>query len=321
MSNCSEEFPYTSILYPELDNNTSVIVIGVLALILLVLTLVIYAEELWFMCRVNSLTPNRNLVIFILTLFPVLSLCCVIGLLVPRSTILMEFITSTLRGISILVYLMILIGYFDNEDKLLVEMSDSPFSFRSPPCCCCCICIHGSPITRKTLRIIKVLCIQLAAIRPFTMLILVLLWVDNKYELTDTMSTSNPGTFFQFINIASLLLAMWGAIAMTTATEKRLPESRIRAKFLSVQLTMVFSDAQKALLTLLASRDVIACVDTRGPLVQAYRYHYALLVLETFLLSLLARYAYRFQDPPYQYDELGKEKNCSRDGSVNAEYR
>jgi hypothetical protein len=33
------------------------------------------------------------------------------------------------------------------------------------------------------------------------------------------------------------------------------------------------------------------------------------LVLETFLLSLLARYAYRFQDPPYQYGELEKDKS------------
>ena len=35
-------------------------------------------------------------------------------------------------------------------------------------------------------------------------------------------------------------------------------------------------------------------------------YHYTLLVLETFLLSLLARYAFRFQDPPYKYNQMGK---------------
>lgn len=35
-------------------------------------------------------------------------------------------------------------------------------------------------------------------------------------------------------------------------------------------------------------------------------YHYTLLVLETFLLSLLARYAFRFQDPPYKYNQIGK---------------
>jgi hypothetical protein len=58
-------------LISELENDPSVIALGVLALIFLILTLIIYAEELWFMCRVNSLTPNRNLVIFILTLYPV----------------------------------------------------------------------------------------------------------------------------------------------------------------------------------------------------------------------------------------------------------
>lgn len=85
------------------------------------------------------------------------------------------------------------------------------------------------------------------------------------------MSTSNPGTYFQFINIASLLLSMWAAIVLTKAVECKLPNRRIRAKFLSVQLTMVFSDAQRSILTILASSDVIDCVGTRGPMVQAYR--------------------------------------------------
>ena len=85
------------------------------------------------------------------------------------------------------------------------------------------------------------------------------------------MSTSNPGTYFQFVNITSLLFSMWGAIALTKAVAHALPESRIRAKFLSVQLTMVFSDAQRTVLTLLASRGAIDCVATRGPMVQAYR--------------------------------------------------
>ncbi|XP_061182772.1 organic solute transporter subunit alpha-like [Saccostrea echinata] len=312
MANCSEDFPYTSILYPELENETSVIVIGVIALILCILTLVNYGEELWFMCRVYSLTPNRNYVILILTIFPILSLCCVLGLLVPRSTLLMELITSTLRAISILVYIRILMGYFGDEDKLVTDMSDEAMTFRTPPCCCCCVCMNGSKISSGILRTIKLLCVQMVVVRPLTMLILVLLWIDNKFKLTDVMSTSNPGTYFQFINIISLLLSMWGAIALTRFVEPKLKECRIRLKFLSVQLAMVFSDAQRALLTFLASRDVFDCVKTRGPMVQAYRYHYGLLVLETFLLSLLARYAYRYQDPPYQYDELGKEKSEMR---------
>lgn len=305
MANCSESFPYTSILFPEIEDDAFFIVSAVIGGIFLVLNLLNFAEELWFLCRYNSNAPARNYTTYILILFPALSLCCVMGLLVPRSTLFMEFTTSTLRAVAIFVYTRILIGYFGGEDKLLAEMTDFPITFRTPPCCCCCFaCIKPSTITSKTFKVINALCVQLVIIRPFTMLILFLLWVDNRYELTDKMSTSNPGTYFQFINIASLLLSMWAAIVLTKAVECKLPNRRIRAKFLSVQLTMVFSDAQRSILTILASSDVIDCVGTRGPMVQAYRYHYALLVLETFLLSLLARYAYRFQDPPYQYEKM-----------------
>lgn len=299
MANCSESFPYTSILFPEIDEDAFFIVSAVIGSIFLVLNLLNFAEELWFLCRYNSNAPARNYTTYILILFPALSLCCVMGLLVPRSTLFMELTTSTLRAIAIFVYTRILIGYFGGEDKLLAEMTDLPITFRTPPCCCCFACIKPSIISSKTFKVINTLCVQLVIIRPITMLILFLLWVDNRYELTDKASTSNPGTYFQIINIASLLLSIWAAIVLTKAVKCKLPNRRIPAKFFSVQLTMVFSDAQRSILTILASSDVIDCVGTRGPMVLAYRYHYGLLVLETFLLSLLARYAYRFEDPPY----------------------
>lgn len=299
MANCSESFPYTSILFPEIDEDAFFIVSAVIGSIFLVLNLLNFAEELWFLCRYNSNAPARNYTTYILILFPALSSCCVMGLLVPRSTLFMELTTSTLRAIAIFVYTRILIGYFGGEDKLLAEMTDLPITFRTPPCCCCFACIKPSIISSKTFKVINTLCVQLVIIRPITMLILFLLWVDNRYELTDKASTSNPGTYFQIINIASLLLSIWAAIVLTKAVKCKLPNRRIPAKFFSVQLTMVFSDAQRSILTILASSDVIDCVGTRGPMVLAYRYHYGLLVLETFLLSLLARYAYRFEDPPY----------------------
>lgn len=82
---------------------------------------------------------------------------------------------------------------------------------------------------------------------------------------------SNPGTWFQVINVISLLLAMWGVISILRAVGPKLYRNRIRAKFIAVQLTMVFSEAQNTLLSLLASRNVIGCVSTRGSMVQANR--------------------------------------------------
>lgn len=55
----------------ELEDDVFVIVVGVVAVILLILNLLNYAEELWFLCRINPHSPNRQGVIFILTMFPV----------------------------------------------------------------------------------------------------------------------------------------------------------------------------------------------------------------------------------------------------------
>eukprot|EP00105_Crassostrea_gigas_P016351 XP_011433697.1 PREDICTED: organic solute transporter subunit alpha-like [Crassostrea gigas] len=187
MSNCSEELPYTSQLYPELRGDATVIALAVIVVLLLVLTIANYVEELWFFFRVHPHGPNRNYVISILTLFPVLSLCCVLALFVPRSSLVMEFFASTLRAIGIYVFLKILIGYFGDDGKLLAEM-ELPVTFRSPPCCCCCVCMKSSTLNSQKLKISKILCFQLVITRPCTMLILILLWVDNKYKQTDEVS-------------------------------------------------------------------------------------------------------------------------------------
>lgn len=92
----------------------------------------------------------------------------------------------------------------------------------------------------------------------------------NSLSLLQT-GPSNPGTWLQVINAISLLLAMWGVISLLRALEHKLSRNRIRAKFIAVQLAMIFSLAQNAILSLLASRNVIGCVSTRGSMVQANR--------------------------------------------------
>lgn len=58
-------------LIPELRGDATVIALAVIVVLLLVLTIANYVEELWFFFRVHPHGPNRNNVIFILTLFPV----------------------------------------------------------------------------------------------------------------------------------------------------------------------------------------------------------------------------------------------------------
>lgn len=58
-------------LIPELRGDATVIALAVIVVLLLVLTIANYVEELWFFFRVHPHGPNRNYVIFILTLFPV----------------------------------------------------------------------------------------------------------------------------------------------------------------------------------------------------------------------------------------------------------
>ena len=57
----------------EVKDEPSVIALTVIVIILFVLTVLNYAEELWFLCRVYLQGPNRKYVIFILTLFPVMN--------------------------------------------------------------------------------------------------------------------------------------------------------------------------------------------------------------------------------------------------------
>lgn len=58
-------------LISELRGEAAVIALAVIVVLLLVLTIANYVEELWFFFRVHPHGPNRKYVIFIVTLFPV----------------------------------------------------------------------------------------------------------------------------------------------------------------------------------------------------------------------------------------------------------
>jgi len=66
----------------------------------------------------------------------------------------------------------------------------------------------------------------------------------------------------------SSLSSIWGLVVLFRATRHKLSSYSIILKFVSLQLTIVFSNLQNTILTQLAKADTIHCEGTRGSLLR-----------------------------------------------------
>ncbi|KAK3089998.1 hypothetical protein FSP39_008313 [Pinctada imbricata] len=128
------------------------------------------------------------------------------------------------------------------------------------------------------------------------------MWSDGDYQLGESLEPSRFTFYLQMLNTVSTLFGMYGLIVIFRNTANRLTDYRVRVKFVSLQLAFVLLNLQSLIILTLARYDIPACKGVRGSIVRGYRTHYFLLILEFFLLSVLARFGYRRFEEPRKLD-------------------
>lgn len=306
-SNCSNDYPSATILYQELKGDKATTILTAISGVLCLIILSIYIEELWYFINHSQDKRQKKKYMFLLGLYPVISLTSLILLLVPVTTLTAELISSTYLSFAIFMFIQMIIEYFDGVEKLLVSMAGEKLSFGTPPLCCFCrFCLSNIPFTSKSFNLARLLVLQVVFIRPLALLVTLILWMAGEYTPGDE---SNPayGVFYSnLINIISSLSSIWGLVILFRATRQKLSGHSIILKFVSLQLTIVFINLQFTILNQLAKADKIHCEGTRGSLLRGIRIHHILLIFEMFFVSILARFAYRNhqkQDISYEYNE------------------
>ncbi|XP_064603161.1 organic solute transporter subunit alpha-like [Liolophura sinensis] len=290
LRNCSSDFPFTRELFEDLSK-LGIAVIGCMCFVTLVICL-IFLEELCFLIRHDPDWRNVRRKLWLLGLYPVFGFCCIVAVIVPRSSQLNDLISAVYLSICLVQFMRLMILYFGGEVKMLVTLSSVDIPLQSPPIACCLCCLPRKSMTRSRLNWIKGLVWQVALLRPVFTFTSAVLWSNGQYN-PHLLTIDSPYTYIVSINGISTLLAMYGLIMVFRMAKLHLTRVNITHKFACLQLMLVFSNLQPVIISFIGSSGLIKCQGSISTEAKTEMLSHLLLLAEVFLLSIYARWHYR----------------------------
>ncbi|CAI4221144.1 unnamed protein product [Auanema sp. JU1783] len=261
---------------------------AVLLLIASVFTLIIYilAGAHWaYVYRFVSIETRRNKLYWLVTLFPVSTSCCLIGMLVPRTSLIMT-------ALGILYYLMCLFvivslcrHLFGGRTSFSNRIED-PIDFHSPPFCCIapCLPLPTAEPTERNIRRLEFLVLQAPVFRAIIIVSDIVAVAEMREEAKTFLRYSD------MFCVVSLLLAIFGVHTLARVTSNKLSSFCFMTIFRFVDISLLFFSAQQPMIfqNVLLRFDLISC----GPLLSAQENATFVcnfvIICEMFILSVLA---------------------------------
>ncbi|OCT66364.1 organic solute transporter subunit alpha-like [Xenopus laevis] len=294
-SNCSlngGNFPLSSEFFDVIKKELWIFLIPVLVALI---QLALFLEEMGFFLR--NLRSNRRICLYlwILGVYPVFCISSIIGLYIPRSSSICNFVASIYHSITLWKFLDLITDFFGGKAQMLEELEGQMVPPNPMPCCCCC-CFPNIKVNRSTLRWMNIAVYQLSAIRTLLFFIGLILWTEEKYDYGDVGYT-NPNSYINVIIGLSTFLSFYGYLLFYKATKKALQGYSPRSKFICITLVLVLCGLQNGILETMGALGAIPCVppftvETRSQTIFNYS-----VTLEMFFISLFARYCFRRVEP------------------------
>ncbi|WAR22859.1 OSTA-like protein [Mya arenaria] len=316
MTNCSNEFPTTDIYYDEIGSDTGMLVCLGIAGALTLVCVGIFVEEVSFVRRHYSYQVHGNIankMIIILALFP-LHLCVYLRVRNPHHLAVRgrrkyginveDRRRPGLHSKPALLLLSLLLSQANHTEQASTRL----------------LVLRLQVVLRKSLGVFKLLAMQMMIVRPFLLFIAAVLWTDGKYE--EQMDPREPYVYIAILSTVSTLLSMYGLIVIYRASRTHLSHFSLVLKFVPFQAMMALDGIQMHVFNFLAYKDIPECVGQLGSRVRGTNFNNLLLVLESFLLCLLARRGYRMVPPDHIIDPMNPVQgiNTAKDNTGGYQY-
>ncbi|PIN99474.1 Organic solute transporter subunit alpha [Aquarana catesbeiana] len=248
----------------------------------------------FFLRNIQS-SRRTCLYLWILGVYPVFCISSIIGMFIPRSSGICNFVASIYHSITLWKFLELITDYFGGKGQMLEVLGHQTVSPNPPPCCCCC-CFPNIQVNRSNLRWMNIAVYQLSVVRTLLFFVGLILWTDDKYDYGD-LDYTNPNSYINVIIGLSTFLSFYGYLLFYKATKKGLEGYSPRSKFICITLVLVLCGLQNGILETMSALGAIPCVppwtvETRSQTI----YNYSI-TLEMFFISLFARYCFCRVEP------------------------
>ncbi|XP_008062433.1 organic solute transporter subunit alpha [Carlito syrichta] len=274
-------------------------------------SIAIFLEDAVYLYK-NTLCPiKRRTLLWSSSAPTVVSVFCCFGLWIPRSLMLVEMAITSFYAICFYLLMLVMVEGFGGEQAVVRTLKDTPMIVHTGPCCCCCLCCPQLMLTRKKLKLLMLGPFQYAFFKMMLVLVGLFLIPDGIYDPADISETSPALWINTFLGV-STLLALWALGILFRQAKLHLGEQNIGSKFAMFQVLLILTALQPSIFSVLANGGQIACSPPFSSKARSQVMNCHLLILETFLMTVLTRMYYRRKD-----HKVGYEISSSPDLDMN----
>ncbi|KAM6443951.1 organic solute transporter subunit alpha [Liasis olivaceus] len=286
--------PPTAMQLLRQQNFVDLAIIG-MATFLTLLSVIIFVEDAVYLSKKIRCFVKMKTLIWSSSAPTVVSVFCLLGLWVPRAMTLVEMAVGSYFAVCFYLMMLVMVEGFGGKEAVIKALKDTPMLIRTGPCCCCCLCCPPIMMTKRKLRLMLLGTFQYAFLKVSCTFLGLVLSTEGLYDTADISATSVGLWINTFLGV-STLFALWALAILFRQAKSHLAEQNMTAKFVCFQVLLILVALQPSIFTILANEGQIACSPPFSSRARGQQMHAQLLILETFVLAVLARMYYRKPD-------------------------
>ncbi|XP_044312145.1 organic solute transporter subunit alpha isoform X2 [Varanus komodoensis] len=263
--------------------------------LLTLLSVAIFVEDALYLCRKVRCFVKMKTLIWSSSCPTVVSVFCLTGLWVPRAMALVEMAIATYFGVCFYLMLLVLVQGFGGVAAVLKALQDTPMVISTGPCCCCCPCCPRVAMTKRTMTLMLLGSFQYTFLRVAFSFFGLVLATEGLYNTADISATSPALWMNSFLGV-STIFALWALAVLFRQARTHLAKQNAGGKFACFQALLILTALQPSIFSILGNGGQIACSPPLSSRARSQQMHAQLLILETFIMTVLTRMYYRKQD-------------------------
>ncbi|XP_043929504.1 organic solute transporter subunit alpha-like [Protopterus annectens] len=279
------------IITPGLDASGTILII--ISSILALTTYGLFIE-IWVYLRQNIKDIIiKDLTLTVLGLFPIVTVCCQLGMYVPRAASLLDLVAAISLAAALYSFFHLTVRYLGGVSEMIDKLQYVQSRLNVGPCCCCFVCLPTFTMNWKIYGVLRIAILQSLILQPLLHIISAVIWADGKY-FQERVNVHNPLFYIGIMMAVSTLLSFY-VFNLLLKSAFMVEERRYHlvAKYVIIIVSMIIITVQPLILESLTAYNVIPCMgvfnwDGRGSEID----HQAK-ILEMFVLLLVSRRFYR----------------------------
>ncbi|CAG2171441.1 unnamed protein product [Oppiella nova] len=237
--------------------------------------------------------PLKSYCIAVATIavFPIASLCFLLSILMPRAHDVNTTTATLYQPLSLVLFYKLVISYFGREEALKQTLDGQLMPLKGPPFYALCICLPTTYMNTKLYYLMKA-CIYQLFMAPCFLYFAMGVASKTGVYVAGQFSFENAAIYILVLGGLSFCIGIYSLEIYYKMTQTLLPGFYIRSKYYILQMYFVITRFHVLIFDALGTNGYLPCRPPISSFVYGLYLRNSLLLFESLLLALLARYIF-----------------------------